>query len=40
MTLGQAAGTAAALAKERNVAVRDVDVSLLRTTLTDDGVLL
>jgi len=40
MTLGQAAGTAAALAKERNVAVRDVDITLLRTTLTNDGVLL
>ena len=38
MTLGQAAGTAAALANERGVKVRDVDVRLLRETLSADGV--
>lgn len=38
MTLGQAAGTAAALAKECGVRVGDVDPHLLRTTLRADGV--
>ncbi len=38
MTLGQAAGTAAALANERGVKVRDVDPRLLRETLIADGV--
>ena len=38
MTLGQAAGTAAALASERGVRVGDVDTDLLRATLIADGV--
>ncbi|MBV9148308.1 MAG: FAD-dependent oxidoreductase [Candidatus Eremiobacteraeota bacterium] len=38
MTLGQAAGTAAALANEQNVTVRDLDAQLLRKTLIADGV--
>ncbi|MBV9277153.1 MAG: FAD-dependent oxidoreductase [Candidatus Eremiobacteraeota bacterium] len=38
MTVGQAAGTAAALANERGVKVRDVDTRLLRETLIADGV--
>ncbi|MBV8726210.1 MAG: FAD-dependent oxidoreductase [Candidatus Eremiobacteraeota bacterium] len=37
MTLGQAAGTAAALANERGVTVREVDAQLLRKALIDDG---
>jgi 2-polyprenyl-6-methoxyphenol hydroxylase-like FAD-dependent oxidoreductase len=40
MTLGQAAGTAAALANERGIRLRDVDPQQLRKTLTDDGVIL
>ena len=40
MTLGQAAGTAAALAGKTGVALRDVDTSKLRQTLANDGVLL
>ncbi len=38
MTLGQAAGTAAALACERNVRVGDVDARELRARLVADGV--
>jgi hypothetical protein len=38
MTLGQAAGTAAALAGRRNVRLRDVDPGLLRSTLVEAGV--
>jgi hypothetical protein len=40
MTLGQAAGTAAALAKETRRALRGIDTQRLRTMLVDDGVLL
>ena len=40
MTLGQAAGTAAALANESGKRLRDVDAQRLRAMLTDDGVLL
>ncbi|MGZ3517494.1 MAG: FAD-dependent oxidoreductase [Vulcanimicrobiaceae bacterium] len=40
MTLGQAAGTATALAKQTGVRLRNVDPSLLRTALAEDGVLL
>jgi 2-polyprenyl-6-methoxyphenol hydroxylase-like FAD-dependent oxidoreductase len=40
MTLGQAAGTAAALACERATCAGDVDVSELRARLAADGVLL
>jgi FAD dependent oxidoreductase len=40
MTLGQAAGTAAALACERGVNVGDVDARELRTQLAADGALL
>lgn len=38
MTLGQAAGTAAALAAQNNVRLRDVDTALLRSTLERTGV--
>lgn len=38
MTIGQAAGTAAALAKRRRVLVGDVDPVELRALLSDDGV--
>jgi hypothetical protein len=38
MTLGQAAGTAAALANERSVLAGDIDTDLLRSTLIRDGV--
>jgi len=40
MTTGQAAGTAAALAVERSVKVRDVPVPELQSALREDGVLL
>ncbi|HET7815573.1 MAG TPA: FAD-dependent oxidoreductase [Candidatus Baltobacteraceae bacterium] len=40
MTLGQAAGTAAALTKETGARLRDVDHGRLRELLMDDGVLL
>jgi len=40
MTLGQAAGTAAALARQEDVRVRDVDTSKLRDALKSDGVIL
>ena len=40
MTLGQAAGTAAALAREESVRVRDVDSAKLRDALRADGVIL
>jgi FAD dependent oxidoreductase len=40
MTLGQAAGTAAALAGQKRTQVRALDAQLLRETLLDDGVLL
>ena len=40
MTLGQAAGTAAALAKQHGAALRSIDVQELRRALTGDGVLL
>lgn len=40
MTLGQAAGTAAALAREESVRVRDVDSAKLRDALKADGVIL
>ncbi|HKE37031.1 MAG TPA: FAD-dependent oxidoreductase [Candidatus Baltobacteraceae bacterium] len=40
MTLGQAAGTAAALARSRRVRVSDVDVKELREQLIADGVYL
>ena len=38
MTLGQAAGTAAALANQARVALRDLDAAMLRDVLTRDGV--
>ena len=38
MTLGQAAGTAAALANNKGIRVRDIDPKLLRETLINDGV--
>ena len=38
MTLGQAAGTAAALATQRSVHVGEIDTDLLRSTLIADGV--
>jgi hypothetical protein len=40
MTLGQAAGTAAALAQESEKRLRDIDAQRLRSTLVDDGVIL
>ncbi len=40
MTLGQAAGTAAALAKETGKRLRDIDAQRLRSTLVNDGVVL
>jgi FAD dependent oxidoreductase len=40
MTLGQAAGTAAALAKQTGAQLRYVDIQRLRSLLTSDGVLL
>jgi len=40
MTLGQAAGTAAALAQKEGVRLRDVDAKELRSVLTADGVIL
>ena len=40
MTLGQAAGTAAALAEQDHVALRDLDTAKLRGALTKDGVIL
>lgn len=40
MTLGQAAGTAAALAKQTGKRLRTLDMQRLRSTLMDDGVLL
>jgi hypothetical protein len=40
MTLGQAAGTAAALANQRAVSLRNLDPRLLRETLVADGVML
>lgn len=40
MTLGQAAGTAAALAKQTGKRLRSIDTERLRSLLKDDGVLL
>lgn len=40
MTLGQAAGTAAALAKQSGKTLRSIDTERLRSLLKDDGVLL
>jgi hypothetical protein len=40
MTLGQAAGTAAALSKQSGSSLRAIDVHRLRKTLVDDGVIL
>jgi len=40
MTLGQAAGTAAALATKRGVTLRALDATVLRDTLINDGVLI
>jgi hypothetical protein len=40
MTLGQAAGTAAALSKETGKRLRDIDGQRLRSTLVNDGVVL
>ena len=40
MTLGQAAGTAAALAKRTGKRLRDIDTQALRAMLMDDGVLV
>lgn len=40
MTLGQAAGTAAALAHAEGVRLRDVDATKLRAALTADGVIV
>jgi hypothetical protein len=40
MTLGQAAGTAAALAQKEGVCLRDVESKELRSALTADGVIL
>ncbi|HET9097770.1 MAG TPA: FAD-dependent oxidoreductase [Candidatus Baltobacteraceae bacterium] len=40
MTLGQAAGTAAALAKQTGTRLRSIDTERLRSMLKDDGVLL
>ncbi len=38
MTLGQAAGTAAAMASQRRLAIRQIDVTELQTRLTAQGV--
>jgi hypothetical protein len=38
--MGQAAGTAAALALETNVSPRNIDVKLLRESLTHQGALV
>ena len=40
MTLGQAAGTAASLAKQTGKRLRSIDMQALRSTLMNDGVLL
>ena len=40
MVTGQAVGTAAALALNQNVRVRDVDVPALQKSLLDQGVIL
>ena len=40
MAIGQAAGTAAALAARSGGAVRSVDARVLRDTLTKDGALV
>jgi hypothetical protein len=40
MVLGQAAGTAAALAIKQNVAVQEVDVAELQRRLTKDGAFI
>jgi hypothetical protein len=40
MSLGQAAGTAAALAKQTSRRLRTIDTQRLRTMLMADGVLL
>ena len=40
IAIGQAAGTAAALAARAGVAPRDIDVNALRSTLKDDGALV
>jgi len=40
IAIGQAAGTAAALASQRNVALSDVNVALLQETLRQDGQLV
>jgi hypothetical protein len=40
MTLGQAAGTAAALAKQTGSRLRSIDTQALRSMLLADGVLL
>ena len=40
MTLGQAAGTAAALANQRKIRLRDLEGARLRETLVEDGVFL
>ncbi len=40
MTLGQAAGTAAALAKRTGERLRSIDARRLRDALVQDGVLL
>ncbi len=40
MAWGQAAGTAAAIATNQRVSIRDVDISLLQETLVNQGVIL
>jgi hypothetical protein len=40
MAMGQAAGTAAAMAAKQNIPVRDVEISLLQEQLKNNGVCL
>jgi hypothetical protein len=40
MAMGQAAGTAAAMAAKQNIPVRDVEISLLQEQLKNNGVYL
>jgi hypothetical protein len=40
MAMGQAAGTAAAMAAKQNIPVRDVEISLLQERLKNNGVYL
>jgi hypothetical protein len=40
MALGQAAGTAAALAVQKGVVPRDVDIATLQATLASQGAII